>query len=86
MCVWRRVFIFKLTQFDERVGEFLAVDGDATQQVDELVEGEEVIQQHPVVHLVFTLRDRFKRFISLPGYNTEEKQKESVEDKKWLNK
>lgn len=44
------------TQFDECVGEFLAVDGDATQQVDELVVGQEVIQQHPVVHLVFTLR------------------------------
>ncbi len=44
------------TQFDECVGEFLAVDGDTTQQVDELVVGQEVIQQHPVVHLVFTLR------------------------------
>lgn len=44
------------TQLDQGVGELLTVDGDATQQVNEVVVGQEVIQQHPVVHLVFTLR------------------------------
>lgn len=44
------------TEFDKCVREFLAVDSDATQQVDELVVGQEVIQQHSIVHLVFTLK------------------------------
>lgn len=49
------------TELDQRVGELLAVDGDATQQVDELVVGQEVVQQHPVVHLVFPLKQSAQR-------------------------
>lgn len=46
------------TQFDKSFSEFLAVDGHTTQQVNELMVGQEVVQQHPVVDFIFTLRQK----------------------------